>query len=123
MKWLFIPLVIILIGAGCQVKNEQESFRPHESKFTDNASREAYESSKLLLPHHFAACFSTKKISCTDGVCEGLDPITFWLLAGGRTSGTLSMCDSKGCDTYETLVIQSGIFEVIQPKGAGQFLF
>lgn len=86
-------------------------------------SRDSYETMKSQLLHHFAACFSTKKLSCANGICEKLEPITFWLLAGTISSGTLSRCDSKGCDSYDAIAYQSGIFENIQPKEPRGFLF
>ena len=91
--------------------------------FESAISRETYDRMKGQLDHHFVACFATKKLSCSDGICENLEPVTFWLLAGTISNGTISRCDYQGCDVYDSVAYQSGIFENVQPKKPLGFLF
>ena len=80
-----------------------------------------YRKARATLPPHFAVCFPTKKVSCGDGSCMPLKPITvFYLLGKNPRSRTFSRCDPKGCDTYEVEVNQSGAFETMhtdEPRG------
>jgi len=126
-------LLVIIIGGYSYYENKEyvsvdtiaETDLMEENKASVNttASRESYERIKYQLKHHFVACFSTEKLSCTSDICEELEPITFWLLAGTRSNGTISRCDHQGCDTYDAIAQQSGIFENVQPKEPLGFIF
>jgi len=128
---IILILVLIIVGGSLYYEGRDETTNTAKEleeatnsvQTNSSTSREAYESTKNQLPHHFAACFATKKLSCTEGECEELEPITFWLLAGTKSNGTISRCDQQGCDTYDTIALQSGIFENVQPKEYGGFLF
>lgn len=118
----FAALVAFLVVVIYLVANPQKAPSP-VTEDTVPASRVAYDSAKATLPRHVVACFSTKKLICTDGACDEADPITYWLLAGSTRAGTISRCDDKGCDTYDAVAEQSGIFEVIRPKESLSFMF
>lgn len=126
---IIIILVAIIIGGFFYYQNngnlqsERTPIDTNTTTFDDTISRTSYESEKNELPHHFTACFATEKLSCTDGECESLEPITYWLLAGTKSDGTISRCDSQGCDTYDATAHTSGVFENVQPKEFGGFLF
>ena len=129
-KIIILVLLVVIVGGFFYYQNKIDT--DSDKVVTDNASgttfddtvaRTAYENAKNQLPHHFTACFATEKLSCTDGDCESLEPITYWLLAGTKSNGTISRCDSQGCDTYDATAHQSGIFENVQPKELGGFLF
>lgn len=68
-------------------------------------------------------CIPVKKFHCNANSCRSTEPTVFNLIGGSRQNPTISRCDANGCDTYESVVDDSGEYKNIQPIDPKGFLF
>ncbi len=71
----------------------------------------APQEDSLPLPKHFARCTATKTIVCEDGECKHAAPAVFFLLGRQGDRKTYSRCDQQGCDTYDAIAKEAGLYE------------
>ena len=72
------------------------------------------------LPKHFARCTATKKFVCVDGECKEAAPTVFFLLGSEGDKKTYSRCDQQGCETYDAITKDAGLYEnwqLAEPQG------
>ncbi len=72
------------------------------------------------LPDHFSRCTATKRIVCEVGECKDVKPTVFFLLGSEGDKKTHSRCDQQGCETYNAVVKEAGLYEnwqLADPQG------
>ena len=72
------------------------------------------------LPEHFARCTVTKKIVCEDGECRDAAPTVFFLLGSQGDKKTYSRCNRQGCESYDAIAKEAGLYEnwqLAEPQG------
>lgn len=114
-----------LVGGDRQEKNIEDvagGLMDDQKPYARNDVLESiYRERASSLPDHHTVCIPVKKVFCHDGLCKSDNPAVFDLLSGsGLEQKSFSRCDQKGCDTYRSLVDDSGDYKNIQtdtPKG------
>ena len=74
----------------------------------------------LTLPSHFARCKATSRIVCVDGECKDVKPTVFFLLGSEGDKKTYSRCDQQGCESYDAITKEAGLYEnwqLADPQG------
>ena len=72
------------------------------------------------LSKHFARCTATKRIVCEEGECKYVKPTVFFLLGSEGDKNTYSRCDQQGCETYDAITKEAGLYEnwqLADPQG------
>ena len=72
------------------------------------------------LPKHFSRCTVTKKIVCADGECKEASSTVFFLLGSQGDKKTYSRCDQQGCESYDAIAKEAGLYEnwqLADPQG------
>ncbi len=64
-------------------------------------------------------CAPKSKVVCGPSDCDrDTGPSKTWMRVD-LNAGTYSRCDSKGCDTYDATITESGLFTIIELSGRG----
>lgn len=129
MRYKLVIIIILILAVGIiyvyisGVSNNQVSQLFDETDqnkpFDKNITLENVYKNSTQLPEHNTVCFPTKKFLCNDGMCENVEPKVFNLISGSSVSSsqnpTLSRCDGKGCDIYDSRFEPSGEHVNVQP--------
>ena len=104
----FTIAALSLAFASVMVAEAQTTF-DEDMKQLQKSQQDAYEWQELI-------CVPVARMICSGSSCNSAAPsVHLQLKRESVIRGTMSRCDSKGCDTYEASIDTAGIFTSIQP--------
>lgn len=104
---------------GKQITNKEvpkQVIAPSKTKeAASNVTAKQEVAQQSFYPFFSMICNPSRKTFCSEGKCSDMKP-SVWVTVEPALK-TASRCDSKGCDTYNVLLSESGIFTNLTRPG------